>query len=125
MTFTVTTLAKTWLIDIDGTIFAHNGYKDGEDSLLSGVAEFFVKIPKDDKIVLLSAREEKHRAVTEAALARFGLRYDQLLLGLPPGERILINDNKPSGLPMAFALNVKRNAGLCEVDGEIVCSGEL
>ena len=34
-------LGKTWILDIDGTIVKHNGYKiDGHDTLLLGAKEF-------------------------------------------------------------------------------------
>ena len=34
----LSTLSKTWIFDLDGTLLKHNGYKtDGEDSLLEGV----------------------------------------------------------------------------------------
>ena len=34
----LSTLPKTWIFDLDGTILKHNGYKiDGEDTLLPGV----------------------------------------------------------------------------------------
>lgn len=40
--FEFSPLAKTWILDIDGTIVKHNGYKiDGYDTLLEGVKEFF------------------------------------------------------------------------------------
>ena len=40
----ISSLKKTWLFDIDGTIVKHNGYKlDGEDTLLPGVAVIFLK----------------------------------------------------------------------------------
>ena len=33
----MSTLPKTWILDLDGTVVKHNGYKiDGEDTLLSG-----------------------------------------------------------------------------------------
>ena len=35
-----------------------------------------------------------------------------MLTGMPTGERILINDIKPSGLRTALAINVKRDEGL-------------
>jgi hypothetical protein len=34
------------------------------------------------------------------------------LFGLPGGERVFINDRKPSGLPTAFAVSVVRDSGL-------------
>ena len=36
----LSTLPKTWVFDLDGTILKHNGYKlDGEDTLLKGVKD--------------------------------------------------------------------------------------
>jgi hypothetical protein len=52
---------------------------------------------------------------TLAFLAMHGLRHDYVLFGLPTGERILINDEKPSGLMTAIALNVSRDEGLGDV----------
>ena len=41
----VSSLGKTWILDIDGTIVKHNGYKiDGEDSFLPGAEEFLKNI---------------------------------------------------------------------------------
>ena len=53
----LSSLAKTWIFDIDGTIVKHNGYKiDGYDTLLEGVSEFFEKLPKEDKVIFLTSR---------------------------------------------------------------------
>ena len=41
-----------------------------------------------------------------------GIRYDAILYGMPAGERILVNDCKPSGLLTAVAVNKKRNDAL-------------
>ena len=43
-------LEKTWILDVDGTLVKHNGYKiDGYDTLLEGVKEFFEKLsPNED-----------------------------------------------------------------------------
>ena len=56
MTLELSTLKHTWLIDIDGCILKHNGYKDGCDVLLDGVLDFFAQIPLGDIIILLTAR---------------------------------------------------------------------
>lgn len=38
----LSTLAHTWILDLDGTIVKHNGYKlDGTDTLLEGAKEFW------------------------------------------------------------------------------------
>lgn len=107
---TVSPLPKTWLLDIDGTICKHNGYKlDGHDTLLPGAREFFDAIPEDDKIVFVTSRKREYAAMTEAFLAENGIRYHAIVYELPYGERILINDRKPSGLSMSVAVNTDRD----------------
>ncbi len=120
MTLTVSPLPKTWLIDVDGTLFAHNGHLSGEDRLLPGAKAFLAALPAEDRVILLTARGETHRAATLAALARHGLRYDDILFGLPVGERLLINDRKPSGLATAHAINLDRDQGPAALLGDIV-----
>ena len=104
-------LPHTWLLDLDGTILRHNGHLGSGDVVLPGVKEFWLKIPHGDSIILLSAREEKYRVSTEAFLIDNDLRFDVLIMGLPKGERILINDKKPGGLQTAISLNVDRDQG--------------
>lgn len=112
MTMALSRLGHTWLIDIDGTLLKHNGYKAGGDELLPGVQAFWQSIPANDCIILLSAREECYRAMTLDFLRAAGLRFDQAIFGLPHGERLLLNDTKPRGLQTAIALNLERDAGL-------------
>ncbi len=113
----LSSLPKTWIIDIDGVLFEHNGYKyiddmnKGEEPL-PGVIDFFNKIPKDDFIIIVSSREEKYHFITEESLNKNKIRYNVLIMNLPVGERILINDKKPSGLKTAYCVNLKRNEGL-------------
>jgi hypothetical protein len=125
MTVFVSPLPKTWLIDIDGVIFVHNRHKEGEDALLPGTIEFFQSIPAEDYIILLTAREEQYRAATEAALGKFKLRYNHIVFGLPPGERMLINDRKLSGLPTAHAFNLPRDSGPGELVNHIIRRQDL
>ncbi len=103
-------LNKTWIFDIDGTIVKHNGYKiDGCDTLLEGAAEFLAKIPKEDMIVFITSRTEEYRELTLKFLSENNIRYDHIIFGAPYGERILINDRKPSGLDMSLAINTQRD----------------
>ena len=111
----LSSLPHTWIIDIDGTILKHNGHKEHGDQLLAGVKEFWQRIPPEDTINLMSAREEFYAKATLDFLCSSGLRYDQVIFGLPKGERILINDIKPSGLDTALAINVGRDEGLDEL----------
>lgn len=106
----LSTLAKTWIFDLDGTLLKHNGYKiDGKDTVLEGVKAYLEKLPVEDKIVIFTARKEDLRRQTLCFLQEQGIRYDEILFGMPMGERIVVNDRKPSGLNMAVALNMDRD----------------
>lgn len=106
----VSPLPKTWILDLDGTIVKHNGYKlDGFDSFLPGAEQFLRDIPREDMVVFLTSRTEEYRSLTEGFLRAQGVRYDGIIFGAPYGERILINDRKPSGLAMAIAVNAQRD----------------
>jgi len=103
-------LGHTWILDLDGTIVKHNGYKtDGHDSFLDGAEAFLKSLPGQDKIVFLTSREEALKERTENFLKEHGVRFDFVLYGMPYGERILFNDCKPSGLIMGAVVNVERD----------------
>ena len=58
----LSTLAHTWILDLDGTIVKHNGYKlDGTDTLLEGAKEFLEDIPEKDMIVFLTSRTDEYK----------------------------------------------------------------
>ena len=108
----ISPLGHTWILDFDGTLVVHNGYKTGEDKFLPGAKDFLKSIPKDDFVLILTAREKEAREKTEKFLKDNGIRYNEILFEMPMGERILINDNKPSGLRCAYAITPERNLGL-------------
>ena len=112
----ISPLGHTWVLDFDGTLVEHNGYKTGEDKFLPGAKEFLQSIPKDDFVLILTAREKEVREKTEKFLKKNGIRYNEILFEMPMGERILINDNKPSGLRCAYAITPNRNQGLENLD---------
>ena len=62
-----------------------------------------------DKVIVLTARKEEYLPALKKFLAENNIRYDYLLGDMPPGERILVNDRKISGLDMAFAVNKNRD----------------
>lgn len=110
MTLRLSTLPKTWVFDVDGTLVIHNGHlRPQGDELLPGVKEFFASLPAQDAVVLLTARKKELGPALEAFLTANGIRYDAILYGMPAGERILVNDCKPSGLLTAVAVNKKRD----------------
>lgn len=106
----LSTLAKTWIFDLDGTLLKHNGYKlDGRDTLLPGAKAYLDELPDEDRVLILTSRTEEYREETLRFLKENGIRYDEILFNMPMGERILVNDRKPSGLDMAVAVNLDRD----------------
>lgn len=104
------TLGKTWILDLDGTILKHNGYKiDGKDSLLKGAVEFMNNIPEGDMVIFITSRDSRYSSITEKFLIDNHIKYNYIIYNAPYGERILINDSKPSGLKTAIAINTKRD----------------
>ncbi|MCR5678141.1 MAG: hypothetical protein K6G13_08940 [Agathobacter sp.] len=109
-TIILSTLQKTWILDLDGTLVKHNGYKiDGVDTLLDGAKEYVQSIPEEDFILILTSRTDEYREMTISFLEENGIRYDEILFNMPMGERIVVNDRKPSGIDMAVAVNTDRD----------------
>lgn len=107
----MSSIAKTWIFDLDGTLVKHNGYKiDGQDSLLDGVKEFFCSVSEHDFILIITARSSKYKEKTISFLRENNIRYNQIIFDAPHGERILVNDQKPSGLLTAYSFNQKRDS---------------
>ena len=106
----LSTLPKTWIFDLDGTLLKHNGYKiDGEDTILEGVKDYFSTIPDEDYILLLTSRTDEYKDMTLSFLKKHNIRFNEILFNIPMGERIVINDRKPSGIDMSVAINFDRN----------------
>ncbi len=89
-TLTLSPLGHTWLLDLDGTLLKHNGYKlDGYDTWLDGALAFLQSIPACDMVVFITSRTPEFREITERFLAEHGVHYDHIIYGAPFGERIL------------------------------------
>lgn len=57
------------------------------------------------------------RKFTEEQLEAAGIFYDQLIMGIGGGVRVLINDLKPgSDEQTAIAFNIKRDIGISKIE---------
>lgn len=113
-------MRKTIFCDIDGTIFKHQAKLDlmlRSVELLPDVIEKFLEWRnKDYYIVLTTARPEGCKAITEKQLYECGIFYDKLIMGLPTGPRVLINDKKEDGTITSYAVCLDRNSGLTNIE---------
>jgi|TARA_R100000808_G_C2113849_1_gene127100 FMN phosphatase YigB (HAD superfamily) len=115
------TYRKTIFIDIDGTILKHhqnlNKMTSDEPELIEGTIEKFLWWRKKEYyIVITTARVEGLRQVTQKQLTDVGLFYDQMIMGLPNGPRVLINDKKPEGTVSAVAYCIERDGGIKDIN---------
>jgi len=114
-------MKKTIFLDIDGCIFKHKGNLSTQilepEELLPGVLEKINKWDADGhKIILVTGRKESLRSFTEKQLLKHGIYYDDLIMGVNRGERIIINDKKPTNdMTVARAIQIPRNEGLINV----------
>ena len=112
---------KTLFIDIDGTLFEHKGTFSNialtESTLLPNAREKMDEwCSKEYRIILTTARRESLRNRTESELQRLCIPYDCLVMGISKGQRVLINDRRPSGDDTAFAINIDRDTGLGDIE---------
>jgi hypothetical protein len=113
---------KSIFLDIDGTIIKHCGnlcsqYLNEADVLPNVKEKLLEWDLKGYNIILTTGRRESCRSHTEKQLANAGIFYDQLIMGIGGGQRILINDSKPNSTePTAIAFTVERNVGIGDLE---------
>jgi hypothetical protein len=116
---------KTLFCDIDGCLIEQiENYVDHIASgakwkVLPGVHDKLKEWEtKGYRLILTTARKEGSRQITMKMLDELGIFYDQLIMGLGIGPRVVINDLKPhkEDIRMAEAINLKRNTGLESVN---------
>ena len=109
---------KTIFCDIDGCLIKHQDTYTKDAEAIEGVVS---KLKDWDRkgynIILTTGRRESSRKITELQLSSAGIYYDQLIMGLGPWERIVINDLKPEvEKNTASAINLERNLGIKDLN---------
>jgi len=115
--------SKTIFCDIDGTLWKHNGEASDqcstiEQQLCENTRKCINSWEKMGyKIILVTGRKECLRQHTENLLLVNGIVYDQLVMNVGNGDRILINDRKlGSDRNTCYAMNVVRDDGIMRYD---------
>ena len=111
----------TIFCDLDGTLWeqgdpteiAKPGY---QPKIIHGTVD---KIREWDskgfKTILTTGRKESLRDVTVKQLSYAGVVYDQLVMGIGGGSRVLINDLRANGDQSAFVYQPVRNEGIAGI----------
>ena len=115
--------SKTIFCDLDGTLVKHSNPVEAQNpdlklEVLSGTHD---KLREWDSkgyyIIITTGRKRSAREATKKQLSRAGILYDELIMGFGGGYRYIINDTKPSSdTDTCFAINVKRNEGVSDVE---------
>ena len=107
---------KCLFVDIDGTLVKNSSHHFppyiGSGEPLKDNIDALNELYDNGKarIILTTSRPERYRQTTCWELERKGIRFDQLVMGLPHSQRILINDfAKSNPYPSAAAINMPRN----------------
>lgn len=115
---------KTIICDLDGTILKHahvfSDLHQVDPKLNAGVID---KLNYWDSlghtIVLMTARKESAREMTEKHLKSLGVMWDHLIMGVTSGKRVLINDKlQLEDDDRALAVNVITDLGFNNTDWE-------
>ncbi len=123
----------TIFCDIDGTLIKHEdhpSYDSNDIEPFNNVICSIRKLYENNKIVLTTARSQKYKKETVDILNKYNIRFDDIIMGLPPGPRFLINDHKPSKIftSQSTAIEVERNMnddGLEQLINNVINSNDI
>jgi dTDP-glucose pyrophosphorylase len=114
----------TVFLDLDGTILRHAYHfpdpADSKPELLPGALDKINSwIDAGHKIIITTARREINRGKVEEQLKNLGVRWDQMIMDLSSGTRVLINDKlQEIDEDRALGINVVTDSGFEDIDWE-------
>ena len=107
---------KCLFVDIDGTLITNSSHHFppyvGSGEPIENNIDFLAELYEQGKtkIVLTTSRPEKFRQLTITELQTKGIPFDELVMGLPHCQRVIINDFARSNpYPSCKAINIPRN----------------
>ena len=107
---------KCLFVDIDGTLVTNSSHHFppyvGSGESIEDNIDLLAELHEQGKakIVLTTSRPERLRQLTLQELQIKGIPYDELVMGLPHCQRIIINDfAKSNPYPSCSAINIPRN----------------
>ena len=107
---------KCLFVDIDGTLITNSSHHFppyvGSGEPIENNIDFLAELHEQGKakIVLTTSRPERLRQITIMELQTKGIPYDELVMGLPHCQRVIINDFARSNpYPSCKAINIPRN----------------
>jgi hypothetical protein len=109
---------ETILCDVDGVLLKHNDNSNDkiEDNiLLKNCVNKLKELRENNKLIILTtSRPKRTENNFKTLLKKLDIIYDNIVMGLNPGPRYLINDIKPSNpfVKQSISYNVIRDEGI-------------
>ena len=107
---------KCLFVDIDGTLITNSSHHfppyTGSGEPIENNIDFLADLHEQGKakIVLTTSRPERLRQLTIMELQTKGIPFDELVMGLPHCQRVIINDFARSNpYPSCKSINIPRN----------------
>ena len=107
---------KCLFVDIDGTLITNSSHHfppyTGSGEPIENNIDYIAELHEQGKakIVLTTSRPERLRQLTIMELQTKGIPFDELVMGLPHCQRVIINDYARSNpYPSCKAINIPRN----------------
>ena len=111
----------TLFVDIDGVLFKNTGRysekKWGETPSIIRNANYLKKLGETGKIKIFftTSRDHSYKNQTEKDIKKLGIKFDQVIYGLPHCQRILINDYASSNpFRSCESINITRDSDALE-----------
>lgn len=110
------------ICDVDGVLFKHSPHSntDFNDNELIGNCVNTLKKWKNDnkKIILMTSRSNNTRDNFIKLLDNKQIIYDELIMGVNPGTRYVLNDIKPSNIftKQSIEINLLRDTGIDNIE---------
>ena len=111
---------KTIFLDVDGTLVKHKGNLHDmvtqEPIVINGTLEKLHEWRKKGyHIVITTARPKSNKELLIKQLNQAGIVFDDILVGLPSGRRVVINDAKPTMFHTAAGITLERDKGIKDI----------
>lgn len=108
-------------LDLDGTVVENSGeffepYWGTTAAIAENVAAVNALFDSGKvRIIVTTSRKSSYEEQTRAQLARIGLRYHDIIFGVPHAKRVVVNDfSRTNPYQSAEAINLPRNAAILD-----------
>lgn len=120
----------TIFIDLDGTLIFHNSGLDLNRKEIEEIVPININIfaelsrfqQSGGKVIVTTTRIANSNYSLISQLESFGFKPDQIIFGLTGGQRLLVNDIKPSAphIRTALSINIARDSGDFVIPEELI-----